>query len=142
MDATVVVSGRLFEVVNGALFFAFLYLTLKVFGPFLFGLWREKSGYKYRWDAFHRDGGPAIALVILLLGDSIVRGLVWYQRWTFDHQFNGVAPSPFVGTVIVGVMVALAGAWCIARVYGNHQDGLMAIVISIGLAMALAYPWQ
>lgn len=137
-------SSKLFEVVNGTLFFAYIFLASLIFGRFLIKLQRHcwRHHHRRRWELFYAEGGPAIALFVLIIGEGIIRGQVWFERWLFNHHMEPASSANrFVAGIVSGVVVALLGSWCVARNYGSRSDATITIVVSIALALALAWPW-
>lgn len=131
-------SSRLFEVINGTLFVACVCL-LFIFGRFLWSSWK----HFHSWKKFYHNSREAIALVVFISGDAIIRGPVWLSRWMVNHQYGDAAATAqdLVTLIVSGVLIALLGSWCVARVYGSKLDGLWTILLSLVLGFGLAYPW-
>ncbi len=137
-----VIPPKVFEAVNGTLFIACLCL-LFIFGKFLHLLWRDHRRSSHRVHAFYKEAAPALALFVIIFGDAFIRGPVWFSRWMINHHHD----DPFqhnavmVTILIFGVVVALCGMWCTARVYGSKMDGRITVFVSLLVGLGLAFPW-
>lgn len=132
-------SSKFFEALNGTFFVAFCCL-LVIFGRFIYELWSDHHGHPHR---FRSEAAPAIAIVVVILGDAIIRGSVWVPRWIMNHRVGDVAPyeNQFVTAITVGAFIGLWGAWCCARVYGSKSDATVTVVLSLAVGLGMAWPW-
>ena len=121
-------TARFLEGMNGTLF------VLLVFGCFMFGLYiarqiRESGFARMRLQA-------AISIFVLIFGEAIERGWVWYWR---HLQNAGQAADWMINNpaLMAGAFIEILGIVCVIRVFAPDHWGRNIWIGSIVFAIAM-----
>lgn len=134
-------SPQFLEAINGAAFVIYVGVLL-FFVKYIVAVWT--SGKRRTLRGWYEEVAGAIAIIVLVLGDALIRGPVWFLR----HMANDgrdvtsvVAPATIV--IIAGATLVIVGGVCIVRQFAPKRCeiiapmllALCALVFGIGMAL-------
>lgn len=127
----------LLEVINGTLLVLFLWVMFW-FGYDIYSVSREVG----EWRRAYRESAASIACFVAFLGDSIIRGSVWYYR---HLQSDGVDVKELEKittlSIAVGVAIAICGCACIIHHLAPSRLGRLPWAIAVLTALVFGIGW-
>lgn len=127
------ITPNFVEAMNGALFID-LTIALLMFVAFI-RVELSTFGYRMRAQA-------AISIMVLILGDAILRGWFWYWRSQVNDGLSVVWMDAW-NVAPIGMAVEMLGVLCLIRVFSPdywHRFtwlwlGLLAIAVSVAVSL-------
>jgi hypothetical protein len=127
-------SPQFLEAVNGVLLIIFLGILI-CFLRYIIEGFRElgmKLGYRQR--------RGAIGFAVLVLGDTLIRGSVWFWRHLENHQMPIAHHKELLtATTAAGLLVAVWGGICILRHFAPDWMGAWPWIVTLSVAMAFGF---
>lgn len=126
-------TPQLLEAINGTLLVIFLALVG------FFGRYIIMEFERVHWRQARRNRAAAISMLMVFVGESLIRGGVWAWRH-FDLNYDNRA----INTVVsIGVLISIVGGVCALRHFAPRSWGhapwilipLIGLAFGVGMAM-------
>lgn len=100
------------QVANGALSVVLASMMI----IFLHHIWRKWLVWRTLSSSFYADTKPAVSVFVFVLGDGIIRGVIWYAQFVREPWTgNGPRLNAMLVVLLVGVATAAIGGLCVVR---------------------------
>ena len=132
---------HLLQVVNGALMITLISMVV-FFLVYVVRKWWEWLNYDGR--SFYGEVKPALAMLVFVLGEGVVRFAVWNHGYAIINGTEDVINKTHTAILIIGgAIAAVVGGLCVVRVFSpaRYHGVPWALTIMV-IALFMWWTWS